>query len=80
MANETDGGIDLLIRPHKRRDLSMERRQALVGLAEKTGLARLSWGDRANPEPIVMQRPPILALGDATIELPPGAFRPAGHA
>jgi 23S rRNA (uracil1939-C5)-methyltransferase len=56
VANETDGGVDVLIRPHKRLDLSIERRQALVGLAERANLARLSWGDRANPEPIVTRR------------------------
>jgi 23S rRNA (uracil1939-C5)-methyltransferase len=74
VANETDGGVDLLIRPHKRLELTMERRQALVGLAEHAGLARLSWGDRAGPEPIVTRRAPLLILGDATIEPPPGGF------
>ena len=74
IANETDSGIDVLLRPHKQLALSIDHRQKLVGLAERANLARLSWGDRANPDPIVMRRPPILALGDATIELPPGAF------
>ena len=41
-------GIDVLIRPHKRLDLSIDRRQALVALAERADLARLSWGDRAH--------------------------------
>ena len=74
VANETDGGIDLLIRPHKRLDLSMERRQALVGLAEKTGLARLSWGGRGTAEPIVTGRSPMLLLGEATVQVPPASF------
>jgi len=74
VANETDGGIDLLIRPHKRLDLSMERRQALVGLAEKTGLARLSWGGRGTAEPIVTRRQPMLLLGEATVQVPPASF------
>lgn len=74
VANETDGGIDLLIRPHKRLDLSMERRQALVGLAEKTGLARLSWGGRGTAEPIVTRRSPMLLLGEATVQVPPASF------
>ncbi|MBS0519072.1 MAG: class I SAM-dependent RNA methyltransferase, partial [Proteobacteria bacterium] len=47
IVNETDSGLDVLIRPHKRLDLSIERRQALVALAERADLARLSWGDRA---------------------------------
>lgn len=74
VANETDGGVDLLIRPHRRLDLSIDRRQALVALAERAGLARLSWGDRAAPEPIVTRRAPLLILGDATVEPPPGGF------
>ncbi len=74
IANETDGGLDVLIRPHRRLDLSIDRRQALVELAERAGLARLSWGDRAMPEPIVTRRTPLLLLGDATVEPPPGGF------
>lgn len=74
VVNETDGGLDLLIRPHKRLDLSIDRRQALVGLAERADLARLSWGDRAGAEPMVVRRPPSLVVGDVTIEPPPGAF------
>jgi 23S rRNA (uracil1939-C5)-methyltransferase len=74
IANETDGGVDLLLRPHKRLALTVDRRQTLVALAERANLARLSWGDRANAEPIVVRRPPIVLLGEATIELPPGAF------
>ena len=74
VANETDGGVDVLIRPHRRLDLSIDRRQALVELAERASLARLSWGDRATPEPIVTRRTPLLILGDATVEPPPGGF------
>ena len=74
VANETDSGLDVLIRPHRRLDLSIERRQALVELAGRAGLARLSWGDRAAPDPIVTHRTPLLFLGDATVEPPPGSF------
>jgi 23S rRNA (uracil1939-C5)-methyltransferase len=74
IANETDGGIDVLLRPHKRLNLSLEQRQLLVDFAERANLARLSWGDRANPDPIVTRRPPLLVLGDALVEPPPGAF------
>ena len=74
VANETDSGIDVLLRPHKRLSLSLDQRQALVGLADRADLARLSWGDRANPEPIVTRRAPVLIVGDATVEPPPGAF------
>jgi 23S rRNA (uracil1939-C5)-methyltransferase len=74
MANETDSGIDLLVRPHKRLDLSLERREALVALAERADLARLSWGDRASAEPVVVRRTPLLLFGEARVEPPPGAF------
>jgi 23S rRNA (uracil1939-C5)-methyltransferase len=74
IANETDGGIDVLLRPHKRLSLSIDQRQKLVALAERANLARLGWGDRANPEPIVTRRPPLLVLGDVMVEPPPGAF------
>jgi 23S rRNA (uracil1939-C5)-methyltransferase len=74
IANESDSGVDVLIRPHKRMDLSIDRRQALVEFAAKANLARLSWGDRTTAEPIMTQRPPVLLLGDVTVELPPAAF------
>jgi 23S rRNA (uracil1939-C5)-methyltransferase len=74
VVNETDSGLDVLLRPHKRLDLSLERRQALVALAERADLARLSWGDRASAEPVVVRRPPLLVFGEARIEPPPGAF------
>lgn len=74
VANETDTGIDLLLRPYKRPDLSVDRRQALVELADRSDLARLSWGDRARAEPIVIRRQPLIMLGDVAVEPPPGAF------
>jgi 23S rRNA (uracil1939-C5)-methyltransferase len=74
MVNETASGLDLLIRPHRRLDLSLERREALVALAEGTDLARLCWGDRASAEPVVVRRSPLLVFGEARIEPPPGAF------
>lgn len=74
IANETDTGLDVLIRPHKRLDLSIDGRQALVALAERADLARLSWGDRAHAEPVVIRRQPLIALGAVTVEPPPGAF------
>lgn len=74
VANESDNGVDVLIRPHKRMDLSIDRRQALVEFAEKANLARLSWGDRTSAEPIVTRRSPVLMLGEVAVELPPAAF------
>jgi 23S rRNA (uracil1939-C5)-methyltransferase len=78
MVNETASGLDLLIRPHRRLDLSLERREALVALAEGANLARLCWGDRASAEPVVVRRTPLVVFGEASgevrIEPPPGAF------
>jgi 23S rRNA (uracil1939-C5)-methyltransferase len=74
IVNETDSGLDLLLRPHRRLDLSLERREALVALAELADLARLSWGDRASAEPVVVRRTPLVLLGEVRVEPPPGAF------
>ncbi|HSS86186.1 MAG TPA: hypothetical protein VLL30_20720 [Reyranella sp.] len=83
MVNETASGLDLLIRPHRRLDLSLERREALVALAEGADLARLCWGDRASAEPVVVRRTPLLLFGEANgevrIEPPPGAFLQASR-
>lgn len=74
VVNETDSGLDILIRPHRKLALKLEMREVLVALAERAGLARLSWGDRATAEPVVTRRTPLLILGDATVEPPPGTF------
>ena len=74
IVNETDTGLEVLIRPHKRIDLTLERREALVAFAERADLARVAWGDRARAEPVVLRRLPLLVLGDVTVEVPPGAF------
>ncbi|WP_395710849.1 class I SAM-dependent RNA methyltransferase [Reyranella sp.] len=74
IVNETDSGVDLLLRPHRRLDLDLAKRQELVGFAERADLARLSWGDRATAELIVVRRSPLLLFGEARIEPPPGVF------
>jgi 23S rRNA (uracil1939-C5)-methyltransferase len=74
IVNDTDAGLDVLVRPHKRFKLSLDANQALVAFAGTADLARLSWGDRATAEPLVTRRPPRLTFGDVTLEPPPGAF------
>lgn len=74
VVNETDTGLDVLVRPHKRLDLTLSLREALVALAEEANFARLSWGDRATADPVVTRRAPLLVLGDTSVEPPPGAF------
>jgi len=74
VVNETEAGLDVLIRPHKRIKLSLDANQKLVAVAHAAGLARLSWGDRANPDLIAMLRAPTLAFGDVVVRPPPGVF------
>ncbi len=74
IVNETDSGLDVLIRPHKRLKLSLEDNQKLVAFAHAADLARLSWGDRADPDPIVVRRTPRLSFGEISVEPPPGVF------
>jgi 23S rRNA (uracil1939-C5)-methyltransferase len=74
VVNETDTGLDVLIRPHRRFDLTLPIRETLIGLAESADFARVSWGDRARAEPIVVRRTPQLVLGDISVEPPPGVF------
>ena len=74
VVNDTESGLDLLLRPHAKSEPSFEAREALVALAESADLARLSWGGKGDPETIVMRRPPMMTFGDASVELPPGAF------
>lgn len=74
IVNDTDAGLDVLVRPHKRFTLSLEANQKLVAFAESADLARLSWGDRATAEPLVTRRSPRLTFGEVALEPPPGAF------
>ena len=74
VVNETDTGLDVLIRPHRRFDLSLPNRETLIGLAERADFARVSWGDRARAEQVVVRRAPLLVLGDISVEPPPGVF------
>lgn len=74
IVNDTDAGLDVLVRPHKRFALSLDANQKLVAFAESADLARLSWGDRATAEPLVTRRQPRLVFGDVALEPPPGVF------
>ena len=79
IVNDTDTGLDVLLRPHKRHALSLETNQKLVAVACSADMARLSWGDRANPEPIVVRHKPVLAYNGVEIEPPPGVFLQASR-
>ena len=70
----TDGGLDIDI--HGAGRLSERIRQALVRVAGEQDLARLTLAG----ELIIKRRPPTLAIGRASVELPPGAFLQATDA
>ena len=79
IVNDTDSGLDLLLRPHRRVTLTIEANQKLVAFAHAADLARLSWGDRANPDPIVTRRAPRLDYGEVSVEPPAGVFLQASR-
>jgi 23S rRNA (uracil1939-C5)-methyltransferase len=78
IVNETDSGLDVLIRPHRRLALPLEANQRLVAFAHAADLARLSWGDRTHPDPIAVRRTPRLTFGPpgggVSVDPPPGVF------
>ncbi len=61
----TDTGIDLSIKSARKL-----RSEALAGFAGTHKLARVTF----NGEPVYMQRPPVVRMGKAHVELPPGSF------
>lgn len=79
LAGETDSGIDLLLRPHRRLDLGVAGRERLALLAEQADLGRVSWGGRSAAEPVATRRPPFLTYGDVRVEPPPGVFLQASQ-
>ncbi|BBF93758.1 class I SAM-dependent RNA methyltransferase [Blastochloris tepida] len=64
----TEGGLDIDIRGAG--PIAERRRQDLVRLADEQDLARLT----LHGELIVRRRPPVVVIGRASVELPPGAF------
>lgn len=73
LATATTTGFDLAIgadRPPTER-----QRQALAGFAETEGIARITWrGNRGEPEPIVMLRPPQMQFREVVVDLPAPSF------
>ncbi|KIC36317.1 class I SAM-dependent RNA methyltransferase [Leisingera sp. ANG-M7] len=64
----SDAGLDILVRNGKPLDGPL--RIELAQLAEKHGIARLTWED----EPVAMEQPPVQPFGTAQVCPPPGAF------
>ena len=65
---ETEGGADVAASGGKPPDTAL--RQALPALADRFGLARLTW----NGETLALRAPPQVRFGPARVTLPPGAF------
>ncbi|SNX69812.1 23S rRNA m(5)U-1939 methyltransferase [Cereibacter ovatus] len=62
------GGPDVVVAGGKPLDVGL--RATLAGVAERFGLARLTWGD----ETVALRVPPAQAVGPARVVPPPGAF------
>ncbi len=75
---DSDTGLDLLIAAEapNRKGLDLFLRERLAAFATSSHLARLSWRqpDERVAEPVAALRTPMVNLGPATVELPPGAF------
>ncbi|HTI84934.1 MAG TPA: RsmD family RNA methyltransferase [Acetobacteraceae bacterium] len=82
IANLLDSGPDLLLRTDA--SLTLPDRLALTEFAHVNAVPRISWA-RTNdePEPIIVQQRPIIALSGVQVAPPPGAFlqaSPSGEA
>ncbi|MEL6476994.1 MAG: class I SAM-dependent RNA methyltransferase [Pseudomonadota bacterium] len=64
----TEGGVDAAIENAK--PIDGPERALLAGAANRSGVARLCW----NGEVVVTRVPPVVQMGRAKVDLPPGAF------
>ena len=65
---ETETGLDLAVSGGK--ELTLDLRQSLIGIAHAAGIVRLSW----DGEVVAAERAPVLTFGSAPVSPPPGAF------
>ena len=73
VANLLDHGPDLLLRTDA--ELDSADRQRLIGFARDHRLVRISWAlGKAEPEPVLILRPPRITLSGVSVDLPPGGF------
>jgi 23S rRNA (uracil1939-C5)-methyltransferase len=73
LATETLTGIDLLISADDAPNAA--RRQALVGFAAGSNVARIGWqAKRGTPEPIAQFQAPQVRFGEVLVDLPMPAF------
>ena len=65
---ETETGLDLAVSGGK--ELTLDLRQSLIGIAHAAGIVRLAW----DGEVVAAERAPVLTFGSAPVSPPPGAF------
>ncbi len=80
VVNWTDGGADILIVPPAGAELSLRHREAIAAFAERSDIARLSWGQRGKAEILLTRRPPVVNLGPVAVAPAPGGFLQASLA
>lgn len=79
VASLCDAGADLLLRTDA--ELSAEDRSRLIAFARAQRLARVSWAQgNTVPEPVLILRPPVVALSGVAVQPPPGGFLQASAA
>ncbi|MEM7508862.1 MAG: class I SAM-dependent RNA methyltransferase [Pseudomonadota bacterium] len=64
----TEGGVDVAVFDAK--EIDGPGRALLAGAANRASVARLSW----NGEAVITRTQPLVAMGRAKVELPPGGF------
>lgn len=70
----SDTGIDMLLRPGRDADLTLEDRETFAQFANLHDLARIAWHGPLGTEPVAQRREPIHRFGTASVTLPPDAF------
>ena len=67
-----DNGVDMVIDAGM--SLGMELRERLAAFALDSDLARLSWKDDRDEEPVIVQRAPVVQFGGIKVALPTSVF------
>lgn len=67
---ESDSGLDVWF--ETTRQLSLDIRMDVADFAQRSDLARVSWGEKQ--ELVTERRTPVVRFGDVPVALPPGAF------
>lgn len=69
-----DTGLEVVLIPDRRADLTLKQREDLLAFAEAQDLARLSWENDGFLEPLAGRRPVRVQFGKTLVDLPAGSF------